>query len=718
MASALPALAASEPADTLPEVSVTAIKRQATLRYQPMAATVVDSAQLARFDIKGLKGLSEVAPNFYVPDYGSRMTSSIYVRGIGARMDQPSVALNVDNVPYLTKDAYDMDLPDIAGVEVLRGPQSTLYGRNAMMGVVNIRTLSPLQWQGLRATLQAGTGNSYRAALGLYAMPGRSWGMGLSGDFRYRGGWFTNAHTGRKADRERGGSVRWRTAARTAGGLAIDNAAAATFTRQDGYPYAYEATDRIDYNDTCRYRRATVTDGLTVRYTAGRVKLSSISSFQYLDDDMTLDQDFMPQSYFTLRQRRRERAVTQDLVASGTAGAYGWLGGVFGFYKNTHMDAPVTFKDDGVAELIEQHRNQANPDYPIRWDDRQFVLGSDFRTVTDGVALYHRSTLDAGMWNFALGLRLDMERASMRHHSRCNTGYTVLGPDGRPYSNVPVVIDDGGRLRQTFTQLLPSLTVTRRLDHSIIYATAAKGYKAGGFNNQMFSDVLQQRIMATMGLPMAYDVADIVSYRPEVSWNYEAGMHVTCDDGRVHAAVAAFYIDCRDQQLTVFPDGSGTGRIMTNAGKTRSCGAELSGNFAVGRWRLDVSYGYTNARFVRYDDGKHDYAHRRVPYAPMHTAFASACYSPVDGLSLDVNVRGVGDIYWDEANTARQPFYALLGATARYQSRGWSLELWGQNLTATHYRTFRYVSMSRGFYQKGLPARAGVTLKLDLALEP
>ena len=122
----------------LEEVNVAGVKQMARLNDEPEAATVLSGSALERLGVAAIKGISDVVPNFYVPDYGSRMTSSIYVRGIGARMDQPSVGLNVDNVPYLNKDAYDFDIPDIASVEMLRGPQSTLYGRNTMAGVINV----------------------------------------------------------------------------------------------------------------------------------------------------------------------------------------------------------------------------------------------------------------------------------------------------------------------------------------------------------------------------------------------------------------------------------------------------------------------------------------------------------------------------------------------------------------------------------------------------
>ena len=123
-------------------VEVTSIKQGTTLRGKAIAATLIDALMAERNHISALKDASEVVPNFYIPDYGSRMTTSVYVRGLGARIDQPVVGMNIDNVPIMTKEGYDFEMVDIERIEILRGPQSTLYGRNTMGGVVNIYTLS------------------------------------------------------------------------------------------------------------------------------------------------------------------------------------------------------------------------------------------------------------------------------------------------------------------------------------------------------------------------------------------------------------------------------------------------------------------------------------------------------------------------------------------------------------------------------------------------
>ena len=103
-----------------------------------------------------------------MPDYGSKLTSPVYIRGIGSRINSPSVGLYVDYVPYFEKAAFDFDFFDIKRIEVLRGPQGTLFGRNTMGGIVNIVTTSPMDYQGNHINLSAGNYGTYSLNAGHY----------------------------------------------------------------------------------------------------------------------------------------------------------------------------------------------------------------------------------------------------------------------------------------------------------------------------------------------------------------------------------------------------------------------------------------------------------------------------------------------------------------------------------------------------------------------
>lgn len=713
----------------LQEITVTAIK-EGVLDDLPVASTTIKTGEIERLGIASVKGISDVVPNFFIPDYGSRMTSSIYVRGIGARIDQPAVGLSVDNVPFFNKDAYDFDLEDIAEVEMLRGPQSTLFGRNTMGGLVNITTLSPIRYQGFRGMLEYGRENSLRASASYYVRPSDGFGASANIYYTRTDGFFTNSYNGKKADKENQVSGRVKTEWHISPTLTLLNTAAASRLRQGGYPYKYVETGTIAYNDTCFYRRACFNDGLTLRLSMPEVTLTSITSAQFIDDNMTLDQDFLPLPYFTLTQKRRELVWTQDFVARrATPGKWHWLAGVFAFYRNSHMEAPVTFLDEGIARLIEDHRNEANPDFPIRWQERQLLLNSSFSMPGFGVAAYHQSTLSLGCWDITAGLRLDFERAGLRYSSFCDSGYEIYSRNDvtgavTPYLTVPLLIDDKGRLHKNFLQLLPRLAALYNitsLPESNIYFSVSKGYKAGGYNTQMFSDVLQQRLMGVMGIGNSYRIDDIITYKPEKSWNFEAGTHLGSRDGGLRAELSVFYIRVTDQQLTMFPDGTTTGRVMTNAGRTRSFGAELSLLYApIEKLSLQCAYGYTNARFTRFDDGREDYSGNYLPYAPQHTLFIGA-FSRLplrcgwcNAVELGADLTGTGPIYWNEDNSRRQDFYARLGLSATLSAPKWSLSVWGKNLTCTRYDTFYFVSMGNEFLQEGKPITFGATIRVNI----
>lgn len=714
-------------------VQVTAIKQGLTLRNRPVAATVAGRRTIERHGITALKELSQLVPNFHIPDYGSRMTSSIYVRGLGARIDQPVMGLNVDNVPYLSKDDFDFDLADVERIEVLRGPQSTLYGRNTMGGVMNIYTLSPLGYQGTRLGAEYASGNTLRLRASTYHRPSPRTGVSLAARFMHSDGLFTNQYTDRTCDWERSGGARMRLQCRPDARWSVDNVLSFGMLRQGGYPYASAVTGTIAYNDPSGYRRTTLNNGLTVRYAAPRWEIASITAYQYSDDRMTLDQDFLPESYFTLTQAKQDHGLTEDIVVRSRGdGPYHWLAGAFGFYRHRSMQAPVLFKRTGIDRLI---LDNANKHLGAIWNERYTIeadrlpLDSDFRNPIGGGALYHESSVTLGRWRLAAALRVELEHTALRYRARTEMNYTIHR-DGAAPRPAFLRIDDRNRLRNTYCEVLPHLSLLYAFDPARnLYLTVSKGFKAGGFNTQIFSDILSEKVKWQMA-GSQYDEPDLMSYRPEESWNYELGGRFASRDGRIRGDFALFWIDVRNQQLTVFPEGQSTGRMMTNAGRTRSRGAELSLQIAPCRSvDLTAAYGYADARFRRYEttatgpDGspvRVDYAGNRIPYAPQHTLSAGIAVRLLDdtprrgALVLQAGLRGVGPFAWNEENSRRQSFYALADASASYERRHWSLTVWGRNLAGTRYDVFHFKSIGNEFFQAGRPRTFGITLSIDI----
>ena len=724
-------------------VQITAIKQGAELRREAVAASVLSGRTLEMQGVSAVKDVLTDIPNLFMPDYGSRTTSSIYVRGMGARIDQPVVGMTVDNVQLADKNLYDTELQDIERIEFLRGPQATLYGRNTMAGVINVYTLSPLTYQGVRLRADYGAQNAFRVAASSYNKLGEKFGFSVSAQYAQHDGYWHNSYNNSLCDKENSGNFRTKFQYRD-GALSIDNTLAFSMVEQGGYPYEYigssnpekhreELVGKICYNEPSTYSRVAVSDGLSVRYDFENFSLASITSYQYMNDKMHIDNDFLPEYYFTLEQRKQQHQIAEDfMLLSKEEGIYRWLAGVYGFFKREKMQAPVVFGPTGIQKMILDNINTYSPfDGEYRWGDvngngaDELLLNSDFITHNSGAAAYHRSEVYLGRWRLALGLRLDYELVQMLYNTSSKSCHTTFpnNPEYRP-NTVHVNIEEEEVLTRGFLEFLPSFSASVYLDsarRNMLYLSASKGYKAGGFNTQMFSEVLQRQLKQKMGLSQDIDVDKLCAYNPEHSYNVEFGGHFGTKDGVFTADASLFYIECVDQQLTIFPDENSTGRMMTNAGRTRSFGAELSAKARLAKTLvLSASYGYTNAKFRRFVSGGVNYAGNFIPYSPKNSLSLRLMQTIplrtrwIDRIVLGVGVTGAGRIYWNEANDVSQPFYMLLEGSVRFEGARWAVDVWCKNATNTRYNLFYFESMANRFVQRGRPMMGGVRVMINI----
>ena len=134
-------------------------KENNRLRQQASSSTSLSQNEMRNNSVTSVKALSGLVPNLFIPDYGSKLTTSVYVRGIGSRINTPAVGLYVDNIPFIDKSAFDFNYSDIERIDVMRGPQGTLYGRNTMGGLIRVFTKSPFTYQGTDIRLSAATYN-------------------------------------------------------------------------------------------------------------------------------------------------------------------------------------------------------------------------------------------------------------------------------------------------------------------------------------------------------------------------------------------------------------------------------------------------------------------------------------------------------------------------------------------------------------------------------
>ena len=707
------------------------------LRHQPLSSTVLTQREMQTLGVSDLAQLSQYVPSFSMPQYGSRLTSSMYIRGIGSRINNPAVGIYYDNIPLMSKAAFNHHFYHIDRVDVLRGPQSTLYGMNTEGGLVHIYSKNPMMYQGTDIAMGIGTGLTSHAEVAHFHRPTDKFAFSAAAFWNGQRGFFKNQELDEWNDKlqEAGGKMRFMY--QPTQRLTLDLTADYQWTRQNAFPYGLCDDDGNNVEDPWTtlmngYRRQMVNTGLNISYKADNWLLSSTTSWQYLSDHMEMDQDYLPEDYMHLTQIQKQQALTEEMILrSHGQRKWHWTFGVFGSYQWLRTDAPVTFGPD-MNEMTAARIMSMMPAYVQSmftiWEIPDFNVTETFHTPSASLGAFHESTV-------SLTDRLDVTLGLRYEYSQVKIDYNTAGLVALHYAIPP--LEETNRLtaliandsKRSFHQLLPKVGATYRLDDSgsNIYATVSKGYRAGGYNIQMFSDIYQSEFMSKGKSLSQGDVTisytdedynaidETISYKPEESWNYEAGAHLNLLDGKLHADIAVYYMKIKNQQLSMMSPDYNFGRIMVNAGKSHTMGFELSLRGRAFDDCLDwfCNVGAVKAKFDEYDS----YDGNSIPFVPSATFSLGVNYR-IDHILVGADLSGQGYTEWNEANTFRQKPYVLLGAHVGYDFGSCNVKLWGRNLTKTKYNTFAVESKAAGealrFAQRGNPLQLGIDLNIHL----
>ena len=677
----LPLYAMAETADstiaqhhTLEEVVVNGFK-QDHISNAPMSVSVAGSTFLQRNELNGLRDMSSVFPNLFIADYGARQNTPIYIRGIGSKTNAPSVGLYVDGMPYFERSVVDLDIAGISGIEVLRGPQGTLYGRNSTGGLINIYTYSPLDYQNTIAKISYGSRNDVRLGLAHYQKIAPRLGLHVAGNYHRNDGFFRNIYTGKKADDLQSTNAKVGLAWQAAPLWTMRLNVLFDHSTQGGYPYGlYHAddntTEAVNYNRYSSYRRNVLSAGMNWLYKGEAFHFNAQTSFQHSKDKQYIDQDFMPRDLFFTITGLKQTLVSQEftLRSANNDCRYHWITGAFGFFQKLNNAVETQF---------------ITPDY---------ATPKFYDSPTWGGAIYHQSTYDlTKTLHAAVGLRYDYERVGENYEAN---KYTLSVGQS---SNVQTATFKD---HMHFSQITPKFTLSQQFSADrMVYASVSRGYKAGGYNITSI----------TPNLP-AYD--------PEYNWNYEIGAKLTLFNGALQTEMSLFYIDWKHQQVTTTVPG--LGNIINNAGHSNSKGFELSAVCRPFRnLELQANYGYTYAQFLHYKKSATvDFSRNMLPMVPRQTMAFVANYTlfhvmGLDKLLLNAALTGTGKIYWTEDNKLVQPFYTLLNMKIAATKGRFTWELWSKNTTNTRYMSYAFASSAK-FAQRGKPFMLGTSLVFRL----
>lgn len=655
----------------LDEIVVTDFK-QNKRNLTSTAVSTINVQQLHNQQIVNLKELTAVMPNFYMPDYGSYANTPVYIRGIGTKSKGSAVGFYVDGVPHFESSAFNIDLSDIAAVNVFRGPQGTLYGRNAIAGIINVYTHNPLDYQRTRIKVGYGRYNDFIAQASNYAKISEKFGISTAASYHHNDGMFTNHFLNEKADKLNEGEGRigfyWRP---TTNWLLHLNSTL-TYSEQNGYPYApYDIVKDellpISYNRNSTYRRLISSTGLNAQYENNHISFNSQTSYQFIKSHQGLDQDFTPQDVYFVDNSYHQNMLSQELtLKSNDKGRYQWIIGLFGMLLHSNQFAETSYFT------------------------RDFSTPTTYKNPTAGYAIYHQSSYNIwrGM-SATVGLRFDYEHAKTTYNQDKTTLSTGVTTHAKDFVS-----------SASFRQFTPKFTLQYLTNKdNLYYISITRGYKPGGFNTIFKTDAER-------------------TYDPEYSWNYEVGTRLKFLNGRLTAEADLFYIDWRHMQTTYTVPG--VGNVIANAGHTDSKGFELSLAYhPIKSLQLNLNYGYTHARYLEYKkSAREDFSGNRLPMVPNHTLSLNGTYTIMpagwfDKIIFNTGLTGLGRIYWADDNIVRQNFYATLNAKVSLTKGIFTWEVWGKNLTATDYMAYGFKASQGNYAQRGKPLTFGTAVSVS-----
>jgi len=670
----------------LEEVTVSSTKELHKLKELPSSVSLISETKIEDNRIQSIKDLSSFIPNLFMPDYGSRLTSPIYIRGIGSKINSPSVGLYVDGVPYFEKACFDFDFTEIKSIEVLRGPQGTLYGRNTMGGIINIFTKSPENYTGSSLTVDIGEYGYKRFGASTYNKINDAISYSFSANYNHKGGFHFNEGTNEYADKMDSYNAATKVIVKHNKNFKTSFNINYQGSKQAGYPYGLydkntgEIAD-VNYDKYSSYDRDMISASIFNEYKTDNVILKSSTSYNYYDSRQEIDQDFSPVDLYFVNHNEYQNMLSQEFtVKSDNKRKYKWIVGAFGFYQSRLSVSDVEYGMPAIMGMIKRD--------PSLKGTTSYTYDKSYDIPTIGAALFHQSTLDLGKFALTAGIRFDYEHSELDYSYFTNINNVSRNMDNK-----------SGKLE--YIEIMPKVSTKYNInDNNFLYATVAKGYKAGGFN-------------------LSFEVLEHMSFDPEYSWNYEAGIKTSLLNKHLFINLAAFYINWENQQISQTVP-SGRGRIQVNAGESESKGFEFESKaIIIDKLEINASYGYTHAKFIEYTDPKKDadYSGKYIPYIPKQTISIGMNYKQdinskmLDAIKFNAMYKGFDEHYWDIENKVKQPYYFTIDSKISFIKNNFTFDIWGKNITNTEYMAYHFSSMGKDFAQTGKPSQVGVSLK-------
>lgn len=665
---------------SLDEVVLTANKKEANAIDVPISVSALSSQKIEDTRTWDLSGLSGLVPNYLYQESGVSFQQIQSIRGIQVFSENPAVATYIDGVNNLDIISNNFTLTDIERVEVLRGPQGTLFGRNAMGGVINIITKQPTNKT--EGFIETGFGNLnlHRHSFGIkIPLIKDKLFFGFNGLFQNRDGFWENdsslaAIPNPEIDGKTVGNQRqlygnlflkWLindtfSATLNVKGQRDWSDATGFFVSQPNETIAFENPDKIYLSRIGEHDQSVVNTALTLKYEASDYVLTSISTYQsvglsFRDIDFPgfyhsfyeseIGEKLPPQEVWS--QELRINSKAKDSKWNYTAGLYGFTQDAFEPSTN------LAFELDASTYAIFKNEGR-----------------------NSGLAAFGELSYEATKkLTLTAGLRYDYEKREATFNGFGDlifNGFTLI-------ENVAPISEEG-----EYNALSPKLAISYApTENSNLYASYTRGFRAGGINAQRLAEGLDQ------------------TFDPEYSNNYEVGYKLNALQNRLNVGASLFYIDWTDIQFFNLVSPGTFAR--ENVGDATSWGIEVESSLIPSKGlQIDAAIGINETEYTDFNLERVDFSTgeaftesisgNSLSNAPSSTIFFGAQYTTdifkLVKTTLRGEVRNIGSYFTDIQNTLEQPNYTLINARLVFTIGRYNLSFWAQNLTDETYLAF------------------------------
>ena len=700
----------------LEEVIVTANKREENILKVNTSITSLSAKKVEDTRTWGLSGLSAIVPNYNYQELGVSFQQIQSIRGIQVFSENPAVSTYIDDVNNIDILANGFAFTDIERIEVLRGPQGTLYGRNAMGGVVNIITKKPTNVTTAFAEVSLGNLGIQRYSGGFKTpiVKGKLF-FGLNGLFQKQDGFLKNdiANTS-TTDASLNGKLvgsennlygnmylKWLAGKRLTFTLNFkgqqDKSSNSGFmVSQFSDTYAFQNPDKINLARISSHERNILNSSLVAKYQAPAFTITSISALQTIAFGFK-DLDFpgIYHSYYdgSIGELLPPQKVwSQELRINSTKETkLQYTAGLYAFTQKGYEPTTNTAYELSDVEAA-----------AFALPNGSFLINRN-RSNNYGLAAF-------GELNYALNSELKATFGIRYDHEKREAVFNGFG-DAVLIGGVVTEIKPNLTASGTYAAVSPKFALSYAPnDNDNFYVTYSRGFRAGGINPSSLPAGIRQ------------------TFDPEYSNNYEIGYKSLFADKKVSIAASAFLIQWQDLQFYNLVAPFTYAR--ENVGNAQSAGFEIEFSALPKKGlQFDGSLGINATKYKDFDLKRVNFGTgvetvtaiggNKLSNAPGHTLFLGAQYDyEINAKAKAVfrfEVRNIGDYYTDIQNQIKQPSYTLLNTRIGFNINKIGVFVWGQNLTNKRYLAYGNPDSSFGRQARiAQPRTFGITLSTKL----